>query len=278
MKDFVVPLIVLLQVFCTPLKAQEARSFPPFERCDTTVAGGTIRGVVLNDSTGKPVHPRAVFLLEPRCIAHTREGGRFEFTHVPPGARSLVAADLGYRRFHPIVVEVQRDSVVEVELRLQPQNLVLDCLEVAVCARVLTGTSPGAEHLSDEERLQEAVFRTSIALAGGAGESMEGWVPCVKDAPERVRVVLKQRFPQLAPATECVLPDEGRSRQSALVHRLSGLPAREISVGRIERTAEGAVSTSSYYVGPLHAQGWRCYFRQVGGQWQPYWCGTEWIS
>jgi hypothetical protein len=268
--------VTLLLLICTAgtARAQDGAAVPRL-RCDTVAVGGTIRGMVLDDSTGTPLTTRGVYLKSTNCFTATDSSGSFEFRKVPPGRFSVAVANLGYRAFEPVPVEVRLDSMVRLELRLRPENMVADCREIARCARLLEARSDLAAGLTGNERLEEAVWRTTIALAGKRWDS--DWTPCANVKNERVRRVLKARIPNLAPGSECVVP-EPVTGSSRLVHLPGGAPARSVQVRKVEATADRAVVRSSYYVGPLWAEGWTCRFSRRDGEWVAQWCGMDWIS
>lgn len=265
---------LVLAVAAAPSWAQQ-RAPQPQLRCDTASVGGTIRGTIVNDSTHQPVTRRAVFLESTHCMAVSDSNGHFEIRSVPPGQHRISVGNLGYRRFRPLPVEVKADSVVEVVLRLRPENQVADCRDVERCAALLVPDSSFTAELSDAERLEETAWRTSIALAGKGWDSE--WIPCADVPNERIGSVLEARFPTLVPSSECEVPQPQTAR-SRLIHRPSGSPARRVELYTVEQTPGGAMSKSSYYVGPLWAEGWTCRYRRQDGQWVAWWCGMDWIS
>ncbi|TVP54292.1 MAG: hypothetical protein EA351_13505 [Gemmatimonadales bacterium] len=200
--------LILLIKAVVPAAAQH-RVPEPRLSCDAVSTGGAIQGVLLNDSTGLPLPRRGVHLVEStRCMAVTDSLGRFEIERVPSGQHRLGVGSLGHRRFAPVEVEMRADSVVELTLRLRPENLAADCLEIERCASLLRPAPALVADLTESERLEEAAWRTSIALAGQRSDS--DWVPCVDVGSERVRQVLERRIPSLASATECGLSEAPR--------------------------------------------------------------------
>lgn len=267
--------LLLLLGWVAPLAPAQERAPEPRLRCDTVSAGGTIRGVLLDDSTREPITGRPVYLKSAGCPVLTDSLGHFEIHPIPPGQYKVAVADGDYRRFQPFAVEVRADSVVELDLHLRPENLVADCLDIERCASLLDGGPGLAEELTEAERMEEAAWRTSIALAGTSWDS--DWVPCADLANERVRRVLKARIPALAPTSECKVAEPGTGRPR-LIHQASGTPARLVKLMWIEETTGGAVMKGSYYAGPRWAGGWTCRLSREDGDWTARWCGVDWIS
>lgn len=268
-------LLLLLVGWAAPSAPAQERASEPRLRCDTVSAGGTIRGVLLDDSTREPITGRPVYLKSAGCPVLTDSLGRFEIHPIPPGGYEVAVADGRYRRFQPVAVEIRADSVVELDFRLRPENLVADCRDIERCASLLDVRAGLPAELTEAERMEEAAWRTSIALAGTSWDS--DWVPCADVANERVHRALKARIPPLAPTSECEVaePAAGRAR---LIHRPSGSPARLVKLTSIEETIGGAVMKSSFYAGPRWGGGWTCRLSREDGDWIAQWCGVDWIS
>jgi hypothetical protein len=232
------------------------------------------------DSTGRAVDSRGVFLVGTDCFSVTNGVGEFTFHGVRPGLYQVGIAPLGYRRHPPVPVFVQHGAVADVgTIRLQPENLVADCMDVDRCMALLRTDSAPVAHLSDEERLLEVVLRTSVALANLSWSTEPSRVPCVPDSNQAVFAALQRRIPDLAPDTACAYPTGQPLRSSpSRLHMRSGRPAFEVLVAGIERDEAVATTRSSYSVGPQHAAGWVCRFAQEGESWTPLWCKLEWIS
>src|SRR5437899_3250250 len=171
MRLSIVPPFLLFLVLTQSLPSQETP--PSLSDCPRQEHGGVIKGRVLNDSTGRPVHPRGVMLVGTACFAITDAAGAFTFQPIRAGQYFVKAGDLGYRRFHPIQVELVSDTTVEVEIRLRPENLLADCLEVSHCRVLLE--QPIDTSLSMTEALRELAFRLTIALTAGQEDSVPTW-------------------------------------------------------------------------------------------------------
>lgn len=260
----------------TPLLAQQSRPAQP-PTCDpSNQQGGFIRGRIVEESTGRAVRSRGVFLVGTYCSSVSDSQGEFTIHGVRPGDYRVGIAPLGYRRHAPVPVIVQSGATSDVgTIRLRPENLVADCMDVARCAELLRADPASVAHLSNEEQLQEAVLRTAIALAGGEWSR----IPCAPDTDRAVFAALQQRLPDLAPDSACALPAGEPLRSGALLqHTRSGRPAFAVEVSRIEPDGAEATTRSSYHMGPLHGQGWVCRFAREGESWTPLWCKTAWIS
>jgi hypothetical protein len=280
MRWLLVVLFGLSAASWTPLRAQQPRPAQP-PTCDpSNPQGGSIRGRIVEDSTGRAVRSRGVFLVDTHCFSGTDSLGEFTFRGVRPGEYRVGVAPLGFRRHAPVPIVVQSGTTSDVgTIRLLPENLVADCMEVAGCAALLRAGPASVANLGDEEQLQEAVLRTSIALAGGGGGTERSPIPCAPDSDRAVFAALQQRIPELVPDSACALPTGEPLRSSAaLRHTRSGRPAFSVKVSRIERDGAEATTRSSYYVGPLHAEGWVCRFAREGESWTPLWCKMAWIS
>jgi hypothetical protein len=270
-----VPLALWLVVtVAAPLRAQEPAAEPRLS-CDGVSAGGNIRGVLLNDSSGLPIPRTAVYLVSTDCFTVTDPLGRFQLERVPPGQHRVTAGTLFHRAFQPVLVDVDADAVVEVVLRLRPQNRVADCLEIESCASLLRADAAMVAHLSAAERLEEAAWRTSIALAGMS--SNPEWVPCATVASERIRRVLARRIPTLALISDC-RPDSEDPFRWRLVHLPGGSRAFHVRLASVEVVADGAVSGSAYIVGPQWAASWTCRYSREGGEWSAVWCGVDRVA
>ena len=129
--------------------------------------------------------------------------------------------------------------------------------------------------LTETERLEEAAWRTAIALAGKEWDSE--WIPCADVENARVREVLKARVPLLAPLSECEVTEASSMEEQLrrrFIHQPTGAPARLVRLSQIEETRDGAEVGSSYLAGSL----WACRFTRRGEQWVAQWCGTTEIS
>lgn len=280
MRSWLLVLFGLSTAAWTPLLAQQSEPAQP-PTCDPSdPQGGSIRGRIVEDSTGRAVRSRGVFLVGTNCFSATDSLGEFSFRGVRPGEFRVDIAPLSYRRHAPVPVVVQPGAPSDVgTIRLRPENLVADCVDVPRCAALLRADAASVANLSDEDQLQEVVLRTAIALAGGDWSPERSRIPCAPDTNLAVFAALQQRFPALAPDSACALTArEPLTGSAALRHTRSGRPAFAVSVSRIERDGAEANTRSSYYVGPLHAEGWVCRFAREGESWSPLWCKLVWIS
>lgn len=280
MRLWLLALLGLCTAACTPLLAKQTPSARPAVCDPSAPQAGSIRGRLVEDSTGRAIGSRGVFLVDTNCIGATDSQGEFIFRGVRSGQYEVGIAPLGYRRHAPVPVAVQPGATSNVGMiRLRPENLVADCMDVPRCAALLRADSVSGAQLSDEDQLQEAVLRTSIALASGGWSTERSWVPCAPDSNQAVFAALQQRIPDLVPNLACALPaGEPLNGSASLRHTRSGRPAFAVRISRIQREDEGAMVRSSYYVGPRHAEGWACHFAREREGWAPIWCKMEWIS
>ncbi len=284
--------VVIPLVACLGLSMESAGAVVPQESADVhapqcgrnKVPSGTVRGRLHDDSTQVPIPSRAVVLQSSDdpifCTAITDSTGAFVFREVPEGYYKLVVGDLGYRRFHPIPLNVLADSVSEFSLALRPENLVLDCLDVPHCADLLAPPqSSDLSELRGTERLREAVLRTSIALVYSFSDSLPSWTVCVQDSSEVLLDILRERMPNVVHSSRCKLDDTELPYAAQMIDRVTGSPARKFFIEDYSfATADSATANSGYYVGPLHAAGWRCEYKKEPDGWRAVWCGVTWIS
>lgn len=265
--------------------------------CDTVAAGGTIRGRVLFEPNGRPIRSRGVTVMKLEgngdtartrdhlhssvCMAVTDSTGRFRIARVPPGRWEVRVANGGYHPTPALPVQVRAGSVAQVEFRLRPENMVADCLERPSCQSLLV-PPPRLPNADDSTQLQLAGYSLAIAFAGGGRDPNP--IACIAAASPAVFTALRDRYPFVLPDSACDRPQPGsafnglpRSRQR-MVGRRSGRNAFRVGSSRIELRGDTAVVRSSYYVAPLWALGWRCRFVRAEGEWQPLWCGVEWVS
>jgi hypothetical protein len=273
-------LLVGLAVTSSPIFAQRTgdarRGVCDAERKEPV----TIKGRIVADSAGLPVVGRAVSLVGTNCFGVTDSLGAFRFHGVRPGEYRIAVAPLGFRPHPPVPVIVPDTSVVDAgTIRLRPENRVADCMEKESCAALLRPNAASVAELDEAERIAEAVLRLTITLAGGDWSVEHRAIPCAPDANRAVFTALRRRFRDLAPDSACILSSPAQLTDASLIHRPSGRPAWSVRVSRIERQGAAVISRSSYYVGPLHAEGWVCRLEEKQPEgWVPQWCRMEWIA
>ncbi len=86
------------------------------ERPLKPVRTATLRGSIIDDSTGCAVRFARVIVLGTKLTTYSDADGRFEISHVPIGRVSIEACFFGYKRGH-IVARVPGDSIA---FRLEP--------------------------------------------------------------------------------------------------------------------------------------------------------------
>ena len=110
----------------------------------SAAAQGTIRGTVVDASTGDTVPGANVLVQELQVGAGTDVDGRFEIADVPAGAYTLVTSFLGYRRSTtPVTVQSGQPAVVTIALeedRLGLEEVVVTGQGAAIETRRLSTT------------------------------------------------------------------------------------------------------------------------------------------
>jgi hypothetical protein len=239
--------------------------------CDTAVAGGSLRGLIRNDSTDAPIAGVRIGIHQQgdaRCATRTDSGGRFEMGLLPAGPyRLLVLGGSDYRGPVSIPVEIRADSTTDVAVRLQPWSLLGECRKRAACASLVDSPPEDHSSLSQAERLTESVLRTSIALAGWTPQAE--WVPCAVVASEAVLAALRGRVPALAPASDCGASDP--ARESGFVHAPTGVPAWHFEVVDVGLAGTEILARSRSSDGLRGLTSWTCRFARAGA-------GDYWIA
>jgi hypothetical protein len=267
---------VAAALIAVPLYAQDAPE-PRWRDCPRNSRGALVKGRVINDSTGKPIPTRGVLLVGVACFAVTDSSGEFAFERLRAGQYYLKAGDLGYRRFHPIRLDLAGDTTVDVTIRLRPENLLADCEDVAHC-RELLSTRDTASSLSVDESLRETALRTTIALTAAETDSAPRWVACIDDPSPAVIATLQRHIPNVVAVDGCNIDVKTRRRVAVTVRRTNAA-ARLFKVdGVMVEGADRAWSNTHFYVGPLWAAGWRCAYVRESNQWKPTSCSMTWIS
>lgn len=258
---------------------------PRIETCGRSGPGlGSIAGNLIPDSAGIRLE-RAIYVTGPYCFGLADSTGRYELKGLPPGTYQLEVGSIGTREVRPIAVRVGPDSVSRIDIHLQPENRVLDCLAETVCAAALAPLdSQSRSRLSDQAQLLEIATRTTIAISGfytpqdgrpGAlcvGIKAEG---PLRPLPQFVFQLIRQRVGNVRNPSECtfIRRDHGGELRTS-----DGLWAWSYSVEQPVITGQRVTLTSSYYVGPLWAAGWNCDYQREYTGWRPKSCRLDWIS
>jgi hypothetical protein len=254
------------------------------DTCGRTAPGlGSIAGTLIADSMGIQLE-RGVFVKEPVCAAVADSAGHYELSGLPPGTYTLTVGDLGVRRVAPVTVRVGPDSVTHVDIHLQPENLVLDCVADKACAALLTPLTPEARSAMDEEdQLLDIAVRTTIAISRFTEADSAPGALCVgvttggeaRALPPAVFAEVRRQIPIVRNPSECrsVAHDRGGNLRTA-----DGLWAWSYAVGRPSRAGDSATGESSYYVAALWAAGWHCEYHRTDAGWQARRCRLTGIS
>lgn len=143
--------------------------------CALTLAGtiaagaqeaGMLRGRVVLDRTGDPLHHAAVLIIELSRRTETDPEGRFEFRNVPPGTYTVLA------HLHPLadtrrIVEVPAGGVAELDFRMA----------IAPVHEEITVTASGREQTTLEAFqavTSQELFDLVPKAASSLGEVLEG--------------------------------------------------------------------------------------------------------
>ena len=245
--------------------------------CPYDPRGGIVKGRVLNDSTGNPIPRRGVILVGFMCIAVTDSNGQFAFQRVRAGEYYLKPGELGYRRFPPVRVDLPSDTTLDIDLRLRPENLLADCQEVPHCRDLLAVRDSGS-FLSSDEALRATALRTTIALTAAGEDSAPRWVACIEDSSAAVLRALQRNIPNALGVRDCTVDVKAHQR-TAVTARGTNTPARLFSIDSITiSSVDRAWSNTSFYAGPLWAEGWSCAYVREKAVWIPTSCKMTWIS
>jgi hypothetical protein len=268
--------LALISPLCGPVsaQAQEGRE----GNCGAT-AGGTVRGVVVNDSTRVPVAGSYIYLfVRGNCGTRTDALGRFTVHDVPSGTQRIETGGPGYRQFRPINVEVIAGDTTGIELRLVPGGPLEDCRALPNCAPLIDG---GSGAIQDEDAsLQLVAMGTAIGLAWSIVGGNEPWYACLPDEPRPVFAGLSERYSPVASSEECELPRDSSGRSARQMrHIATNRPAFQPRIDRVLELTSGRRTVSlSYYVGPLWAAGWDCDFERAERGWRATICVATWVS
>lgn len=264
-----------------PVAAQDDPP-PHVGDCGGAENGASIRGVLV-DSTGTPTRALRVDLFRSRCgRVSTDSAGRFLLRNVPPGRYEIVPVQLPRswsNRLRSRAVEVAPGQELALEMRLERATHLTFCQDEPACAPHLEVDTVATARLTDDERLREAVLRTTIALVGlmdGARKWPPAWTACLHDQPPAVVAVLRARFDAVV-EDGCALTS-GTSVHRELRHTPSGSGATSIHVFSLTVDGGRAVARNGHYRGPLSATEYLCVFDRVDGAWVARSCDLESIS
>jgi hypothetical protein len=253
-----------------------AQAVPP-AHCGSA-DGGSIRGVVVDDSTGVPVAGAYIYLFVRGGCRTTTDGlGRFVVHSVPSGTQRIETGGPGYRQFRPITVEVVAGDTAHIGLRLVPGGPLDDCRSLPSCSPLTEG---GLAVLPDEDPAFRLVaLGTAIGLAWPTVGN-DHWYACIQDEEQAVSMALSERYSPVVDAVECELPADSSGRPLRQIRHVStGRPAFRPRVDRVVEVIPGRRTVSlSYYVGPLWGAGWDCDFEQTDGGWRATLCIATWVS
>jgi len=246
-------------------------------QCDSP-GGSTIAGLIVDDSTGRPIPRSRVHLLFSTCSATADDLGRFRFVDVAAGRQRIHATHPGYRTLAPLDTVVVAGDTLALVFRLRSGGPIEDCRVDAACAALL-GQS-GLQSLDSEERFRLAAYATIIANRWSTVAGDERWYACVEESSTAVLSELAERYGRVASLDQChrVVADP-EDRSPRLMHVDSGLPAYAIAIDRVRPLPGDRRSASiSWHVGPLWAAGWECIFEDARSGWQPLLCVLTWES
>src|SRR5262245_46405311 len=142
----------LALLLAVPLRGQVA--FGTLSTCGHPAPGlGAIRGRLIADARDVEV-ARGDFANGGECMVRSADNGIYILSGMRPGKYGISVSDMGVRYVKPITVQVVADRETALDFHLQPENLVLDCLDDRACQRLLAPLdSSHASALNDDEEL-----------------------------------------------------------------------------------------------------------------------------
>ena len=208
--------------------------------------------------------------------------GRFRISCLAPGAYRVVVGDLGVRHVTPVPITIQSDSTVTLEIRLHPENAILDCRADTACARILQAPQAGVGQASPlDDSL--VVLRTALAVSALHSRESGATHVCValgseqqaRDMSSEMLHNLQISFHNVHRRSDC---EASKSSGRALEVRGTGDRAWVTTLTRLLARGSGEYSVEfTYHVGPLWAGGWSCTFQRIAGALQPVTCRMDWI-
>jgi hypothetical protein len=240
-------------------------------KCESPTAA-LITGLVVDDSTGKPLGGASVQLLIAGCYVSADTDGRFVFHGVRPGTERVGAAHPGYRRMAAVQLTIMQSDTIAIELRLKPGGPIEDCRVDAACARLLMEAD--AESLNDEERFRLATLATTIAIAWKDVAGGTPWHACIDESSVAVIAMLTARYGPIVPRAECGVTLEEETPLRVRVRHLAGrTPAFFVQVDSVTNfSADRRTANLDYLAGPLWGQEWRCSFDRTARGWSAVEC------
>lgn len=261
---------VLTMVAATSLQAVGIQA-QVVRKCESPT-GALITGLVVDDSTGKPLGGASVQLLIAGCYVSADTDGRFVFHGLEPGTERVGATHPGYRRIAAVQLTIMQSDTITIELRLKPGGPIEDCRVDAACARLLMEAD--AESLSDEERFRLATLATTIAIAWKDVAGGTPWHACIDESSVAVIAMLTARYGPIVPRAECGVTREEETPLRVRVRHLAGrTPAFFVQVDSVTNvSADRRTANLDYLVGPLWGQEWRCSFDRTARAWSAVEC------
>ncbi len=241
--------------------------------------GVTIRGVVVNDSTGVPVSGSRVYGEPGRdCRTVTDDFGRFVLSGMPAGSIRIYVSAAQYKPINPLWLDVEVGATETVEIRLVEGGPLRDCRAVPACALLVDGEPVAG--MDDAAALRLAALGTVIGLVWGEVTDGEHWYACLDEESLDLLPALSERYSPVVSHTECELPEGPLgSEPRRMRHAATGSPAFGLTIDRItEPLPNRRAVRLSYYVGPLWAAAWECDVERGPRGWRPTLCIVRWIS
>jgi hypothetical protein len=230
-----------------------------------------VRGVVIDDSTGKPVAGARVHLLMSFCNANADALGQFTFRDVRSGSERVEAGHTGYLRFSPLDIAVSPNDTIVLELRLRAGGRIEECRVHPACARLLGPPGPGA--WGDEEQFRLAALSTTIAIAWPSVASVTPWHACVEERSATVMTELAARYGPVVPRTECAIPGDRWDTRSRVRHTPTGEPGFVITVSGVKDIGPDRRTALLFFtIARLWGEGWECMFERFAQAWMPLQC------
>lgn len=240
--------------------------------------GGTVRGVVVDDSTGVPVARSHVYLFIGEGCRTAADGlGRFVVRRVPSGVQRIETGSTGYRPFEPTGVTVVAGDTVDIELRLVPGGPLEDCRALPSCAPLVEDVA--GEVADDDTGFRVVALGTAIGLAWSTVGGTERWHACLEEGSEAMLQALRARYSPVGDAASCELSSGPTGeRAGRLRHVETDHPAFRPRIDRVvELNPSRRTVSLSYHVGPRWGAGWDCDFVRNGRGWRPTICVAAFV-
>ena len=143
-----------------------ARMAPPLVALPAAMAAQVVRGVVVDDASGRGMPGVVVVLLDStgKRLAGVLadDDGRYAIRITVPGRYALRAERIGYRADAPTPVTLGVGETVELRLATRPVPVVLSAVKVTGRSACVTGASDGREVSAVWDETRKALYATDL--------------------------------------------------------------------------------------------------------------------